>query len=57
MSSIGSLRPVTEREAGVAFERLFAIVENQSHCTFIAQEDGERIGFLLMLDELPDEVT
>ncbi len=57
MSSIGSLRPVTEREAGVAFERLFAIVENQSHCTLIALEDAERVGFLLMLDELPDEVT
>jgi ribosomal protein S18 acetylase RimI-like enzyme len=56
-SSIGSLRPATEEEAGIAFERLFAIVESQSHLTFIAEENEERIGFLLLLDSLPDEVT
>jgi ribosomal protein S18 acetylase RimI-like enzyme len=56
-SSIGSLRPATEAEAGIAFERLFAIVESQPHLTFVAEEDEERVGFLLLLDSLPDEVT
>ena len=46
MSSIGSLRPALEADAEIAFERLIAIVENQSHLTLIAQEGGERIGFL-----------
>lgn len=57
MSSVSSLRPAGDPEAREAFERLCAIVEGQSHLTLIAQRNGERIGFLLLLDELPDEVT
>ena len=57
MSSVGSLRHATEPAARVAFERLCDIVADQSHITFIAHEKGERVGFLLLLDELPDEVT
>ena len=40
-----------------AFDRLCEIVDGQSHAAFIAQRDGERVGFLLLLDDLPDEVT
>jgi ribosomal protein S18 acetylase RimI-like enzyme len=57
MSSISSLRPGSEANARAAFERLCDIVEGQSHVTLIAQRDGERVGFLLLLDDLPDEVT
>ncbi len=57
MSSVGSLRHATEPAAGIAFDRLCDIVQSQSHITLIAHEDGERVGFLLLLDELPDEVT
>jgi GNAT superfamily N-acetyltransferase len=57
MSSVGSLRHATEPAARAAFERLCDIVAGQSHVTFIAHEKAERVGFLLLLDELPDEVT
>jgi ribosomal protein S18 acetylase RimI-like enzyme len=57
MSSVSSLRPTSEAKAREAFERLCAIVEGQSHVTLIARQNGERAGFLLLLDELPDEVT
>ena len=57
MSSVGSLRHATEPAAETAFERLCEIVAGQSHVTLIARQEGERLGFLLLLDELPDEVT
>jgi ribosomal protein S18 acetylase RimI-like enzyme len=57
MSSVGSLRRTTEPAAATAFERLCDIVAGQSHVTLIAHQKGERLGFLLMLDQLPDEVT
>ncbi len=57
MSSVASLRPASEANARTAFDRLCDVVESQSHVTLIAECDGERAGFLLMLDQLPDEVT
>ena len=57
MSSVGSLRRATQPAAGVAFERLCEIVAGQSHVTFIAHQNGERLGFAMLLDQLPDEVT
>lgn len=51
------MRPVNEGKARDAFDRLYQIVANQSHITLIAQRDGTRLGFLLLLDDLPDEVT
>jgi GNAT superfamily N-acetyltransferase len=57
ISSAGSLRRATAPAASAAFERLCEIVTAQSHVTFIAHKNGERLGFALLLDELPDEVT
>lgn len=57
MSSVASLRPTSESNARAAFDRLYDVVEDQSHVTFIAERAGERVGFLLLLDGLPDEVT
>ncbi len=57
MPSVGSLRPASEAKAREAFDRLCEVVESQSHVTLIAQRNGERVGFLLLLDQLPDEVT
>jgi ribosomal protein S18 acetylase RimI-like enzyme len=56
-SSVGSLRPADEANLREAFDRLYAIVESQSHLTLIAERNGERVGFLFLLDNLPDEVT
>ena len=57
MSSVGSLRPAPSANAREAFDRLCEVVESQSHVTLIASRNGEPVGFLLMLDNLPDEVT
>ncbi len=57
MPSVGSLRPASESKAREAFDRLCEVVESQSHVTLIARRDGKRVGFLLLLDRLPDEVT
>lgn len=41
-----------------AFDRLMAVLEQQtSHVTLIARRNGERAGFLVLLNDLPDEVT
>ena len=57
MSSVGALRRSTDALAIAAFDRLDEIVKAQSHVTFIAMEEEKRIGFVLLLDRLPDEVT
>lgn len=40
-----------------SFDRLLGIVGRQSHVTFVAERDGNNVGFLILLDDLPDEVT
>jgi ribosomal protein S18 acetylase RimI-like enzyme len=57
MSSVGSLRRASEPAVRAAFDRLCDVVYDQSHVTLIAQRAERRVGFLLLLDELPDEVT
>jgi ribosomal protein S18 acetylase RimI-like enzyme len=57
VTSIASIRPAPEAAARLAFERLCDLVESQSHAMLIAQRGDERVGFLLLLDSLPDEVT
>jgi ribosomal protein S18 acetylase RimI-like enzyme len=39
------------------FERLLQVVESRSHATFIAEIDANPAGFVLLIDDLPDEVT
>jgi len=57
MSSVGALRRASEPAVRAAFDRLCDIVDDQSHVTLIAQRAQRRVGFLLLLDTLPDEVT
>jgi ribosomal protein S18 acetylase RimI-like enzyme len=57
MASIASVRRVAEPIARAAFDRLCEIVEEQSYVMLVAQRGEKRVGFLLLLDELPDEVT
>ncbi len=57
ISSVGSMRRASEAAVRAAFDRLCDVVYDQSHVALIAQRAGRRVGFLLLLDELPDEVT
>jgi len=57
MASVPSFRHPPEAMVRVALSRLLEIVEGQSHVTLIAHDDDAPVGFALMLDELPDEVT
>lgn len=57
MDSVPAFRHPQELMVRLALTRLLEIVENQSHVTFVAEADGIPAGFLLLLDDLPDEVT
>lgn len=57
MDSVASFRPAPERQVFRALDQLNQAVAAQSHVTLIAECDGENAGFLLFLDEMPDEVT
>lgn len=56
-SSVSSLRPALPRSVAASYERLLETVETQSHVILIAECDGRRAGFALLLDGLPDDVT
>ena len=57
MDSVSSLRRVEPAAVLSNFERLLAIVDRREHVALIAEVDGVRVGFMLALDSLPDEVT
>lgn len=56
-ASVATFRRAPEAMVRVSYERLLEIVFGQSHVGLIAERDDIPVGFLLMLDELPDEVT
>jgi len=41
----------------LAYDRLLEFIFQQSHVALIAAEGGERLGFLLLLDRLPEDVS
>lgn len=57
MDSVSALRRPHPPDVIRNFDRLLSIVNRREHVAFIAVADGTRVGFLLMLDSLPDEVT
>jgi ribosomal protein S18 acetylase RimI-like enzyme len=57
MSSVAAVRRASEKDVRTAFEGLLETVEARGHVTLIAEIDGERVGFVLLIDDLPDEVT
>jgi len=57
MASVASFRHPQEMMVYFALRRLLETVETQSHVTLVAEREGRRAGFLLLLDDLPDEVT
>lgn len=56
-SSVAPDRPAPGVVVEVALERLIESVETRSHAAIIAESDGARAGFLLMIEDLPDEIT
>jgi ribosomal protein S18 acetylase RimI-like enzyme len=57
MDSVPAGRHANPSDVLASFERLLEIVERESHVALIAEEDERALGFLLMLDRMPDEVT
>lgn len=55
--SVAAFREAPEAMLDLSYSRLMEIVFGQSHVFLIAHEDGVRLGFVLMLDALTDEVT
>jgi ribosomal protein S18 acetylase RimI-like enzyme len=57
MDSVAASRHAAPPAVLENYERLLEIVEQQSHVTLVAEDEDTQVGFLLMLDQLPDEVT
>ncbi|MBC5810061.1 MAG: GNAT family N-acetyltransferase [Candidatus Eremiobacteraeota bacterium] len=56
-SSVSAERDWTRERTGENYDRLIEYALGQSHELLVAQEGADRLGFVLYLDELPDEVT
>ncbi len=58
LDSVSALRPAPPALVGVSYELLVNFAFEQSHVLLVAESelDGP-VGFVLMLDELPDEVS
>jgi ribosomal protein S18 acetylase RimI-like enzyme len=55
--SVAKFRFVNESMLEASYEGLLDFIYRQSHALLIAEHDGGRAGFILMLDTMPDEVT
>ena len=56
-SSVSAVRVARYDDVLESFERLAEFVYGRRHDVLIAEENGERVGFLLLLYDIPDEVT
>jgi ribosomal protein S18 acetylase RimI-like enzyme len=57
MSSVSPFRQVMNSLVALSYEKLLDFIFAQSHCILMADDEGRRVGFLLLLDALPDEVS
>ena len=57
VSSASEIRPASQRDLERGYERLVTFVRDQSHVILIAESSMEKLGFLIMLDKVPDEVS
>jgi ribosomal protein S18 acetylase RimI-like enzyme len=55
--SVAPFRYSNEAMVQASFDNLLDFVFGQSHVFFVAESEGRRAGFILMLDAMPDEVT
>jgi ribosomal protein S18 acetylase RimI-like enzyme len=56
-SSVSAVREARFDDVLLSFDRLLDFVFGRRHELLVADEDGVPVGFLLMLYDLPDEVT
>jgi ribosomal protein S18 acetylase RimI-like enzyme len=56
-SSVSAVRIAKHDDVIESVERLTDFVFGRRHAALIAERDGERVGFLLLLFDIPDEVT
>ncbi|MBV8748909.1 MAG: GNAT family N-acetyltransferase [Candidatus Eremiobacteraeota bacterium] len=56
-TSVSAVRVAKYDDVLLSFERLAEFVYGRKHDVLIAEGDGERVGFLLLLYDVPDEVT
>lgn len=58
MDSVSALRDAAREQIETSYERLVEFVTDRSHVLLIAETArAGPLGFLLMLDDVPDEVT
>ena len=57
MTSVSPYRQVMKPMVELSYEKLLDFIFAQSHTTIIAEAEGSPLGFLLLLDSLPDEVS
>jgi len=57
MTSVSPFRQVMDSLVALSYEKLLDFIFAQSHTILIAEDEGRRVGFLLLLDGLPDEVS
>jgi len=57
MSSVAAFRKTSEAAVAEKYAGLVAFAYDRSHAALVAEENGTRAGFILMLDDLPDDVT
>ncbi len=55
--SISDVRPAPLELVALSYRKLVDYVFGQSHVLLVAEAAGERLGFLIFMDQLPDEVT
>lgn len=55
--SVAQFRYVNDSMLEASYDGLLDFVFAQSHALLVAEHDGKRAGFILMLDTMPDEVT
>jgi len=56
-SSVSPVRAARYDDVILALERLFDFAFERDHVLLVGEDGGERLGFLLLLFDIPDEVT
>ena len=57
MSSVSAQRHPQPEAVLENYERLLEIVDTRAHVALVGELAGERVGFILVVDSMPDEVT